>query len=353
MRLHLAATLIGAAVLVLAVPGIAAADPPGPTDYQSDISEIDPPVDGISAVMIGGDSFLQLTVDPGIEVLVIGYQGEPYVRFLPDGRVQENLRSPSRYLNFDRFGDASVPPEADADAPPEWIEVADDGSWAWHDHRTHWMNDARPIGSGPGDQILEAVVPIEVDGQPVSMTVVSYWQPAPSRIWPLAGGLAVLAATAALWRWRGSLFAAVATLGIVGFAALAIGLAQVLSLPSETEPSELLWVLPITVLVPAVVAAALARSAATRPLAAALVVLAGAELAVWGWLRRDGLGRAILPTDAPFDVDRAVTAAALVAGIIGVLVALRLAFRNTHGHVGGKGAEATDTSTGPDTATLS
>ncbi len=60
----------------------------------------------------------------------------------------------------------------------------------------------------------------------------------------------------------------------------------------------------------------------------ALVVLAGLQLVLWVFVRRDGLTKALLPTDAPFWLDRGVTAAAAVVGaagiIAGVLGMLRL-----------------------------
>jgi hypothetical protein len=50
----------------------------------------------------------------------------------------------------------------------------------------------------------------------------------------------------------------------------------------------------------------------------ALVVLSGLQLALWAFLRRDGLVKALLPTDAPFWLDRGVTAAAAVVGVAGI-----------------------------------
>ena len=48
----------------------------------------------------------------------------------------------------------------------------------------------------------------------------------------------------------------------------------------------------------------------------ALVLLAALELAVWVWLRRDGAFRAVIPTDAPFWLDRGVMAATAVVAVV-------------------------------------
>jgi hypothetical protein len=194
VRRRTVAALVALGTVVLWVSP-AAADPAGPTDYRTVIESIDPPVAGIDLRIVGGDSFLELTASGGVEVLVVGYQGEPYLRFGADGTVEENRRAPTTHLNQDRYGTVEPPPGASADAPPEWSLVTDGGRYAWHDHRIHWMNPQRPPGASPGDQILEAVVPIVVDGEPVEIAVSSTWLPGPSPV-PSAVGAAVGAALA-------------------------------------------------------------------------------------------------------------------------------------------------------------
>ena len=103
--------------------------------------------------------------------------------------------------------------------------------------------------------------------------------------------------------------------------ALLIGVWQHRSVPPETGPSMLLWALP------AAAGGSAAISLVTRhrdPLAASLLSAAAAvELAIWGWQRRSGLVRAILPTDAPAWLDRATSAAVLTAsaGILATALA--------------------------------
>jgi len=172
--------LIAGLGLSFAVAAPVFADSPGPTDYQSEVRSIEPETSAIEADIVGGDSFFELRVESGTEAMVIGYQGEDYLWFRPDGVVLENQNSPATYLNANRYGNDGVPPTARADADPSWKQVATGGYWAWHDHRAHWMQSARPFGLSAGDQILEAVIPIVVDGDTVEVTVISTWQPAPS-----------------------------------------------------------------------------------------------------------------------------------------------------------------------------
>ena len=55
--------------------------------------------------------------------------------------------------------------------------------------------------------------------------------------------------------------------------------------------------------------------------ARAAAVLVGVELLLWGWMRRDGLTAAIIPTDAPGWLDRFAVAFAIVGGL-GVTVTM-------------------------------
>ena len=104
-RRHTVAAVAGLLV-VLAPTGVVGADPPGPTDYETTVLGIEPATPAIQVTIIGGDSFVQLAVERGTEVLVPGYGGEPYIRFNSDGTVEENRQSPTWAQNRDRYGDA-------------------------------------------------------------------------------------------------------------------------------------------------------------------------------------------------------------------------------------------------------
>ena len=302
--------------VVALTPGTAAADAAGPSDFQSRVVSVEPATAALHLSVEGGDSFLMLRVDPGTRVDVPGYQGEPFLRFEADGSVLENRASLTYAASRSRYGSAASAVEPDT--TPDWHQVSSDGEYAWHDHRIHWMSPNDPPGKVPGDIVLRSQIKMTVNGAAeVVVTVESVWLPAPSP-WPawLGGalGLAVAAATYALRRvrWSRLLLADLATLAVV------VGWWQYRSLPPETGPRVVWFALPLVALV-----AAAARVAVRSGLsAAALMLLAGANLAAWGWDRRDVLMRPVLPTDAPWWLDRVASAAALTGGALLSAVAL-------------------------------
>lgn len=319
-------------MVLLAVPtGVVHADPAGPTDYRSEVVDVTPPVSGFSARVIGGDSFLEVTAPAGVEVLIPGYAGEPYLRIDTDGRVWENQRSPARWYNRERFG-GEIPASADPTAEPDWTQIGSGGRWAWHDHRIHRMEEFPPLNARRGDQVLDARVPVRVGDVDLVIAVVSRWMPAPSLLPMSAGVMLGLAAVFGAWRarrdLRSRLRATLMVLTPITLAALVLGVWQFASLPGSTDPLFTWWLLPLIALIACVSATFSVRGALLS--ASAAVAIAGSQLLVWGVGRREGLWRAILPTEAPWWLDRFVTAAtlpvavaALIVGGGGLLAALR------------------------------
>lgn len=309
---------ICAVLLVFGLPsGVASADPAGPTDYRSEVLSVDPPSANVSLAVLGGDSFLELTVEPGTEVVVVGYRGEEYLWFRPDGTVLENQNSPSTYLNAERYG-TEFPDFATPDAEPDWKELGTEGRWSWHDHRAHLMQPVPPFGTEPGDRILEAVVPLLVDGEEVDVTVISTWLPEPSSVPVWAGALVGAAAAALAFVLARRDQAWPIAVAVPALIAAGVGWWQYRSLPAETGPRLVWWLPPILAAVAALVAL-VPMVRRDRLIAGALGVLAGAQLVMWGYIKRDGLTAAIVPTDAPNWVDRATTMGALVGGALIVL----------------------------------
>ncbi|HJR26666.1 MAG TPA: hypothetical protein VJ804_14410 [Acidimicrobiales bacterium] len=318
-RLSLTARLVAVtAVLLVADASPAMADPAGPGDFRSEVTGIVPAVDGVEAEVQGGDAFLELRVDEGHSVVVEGYSGEPYLRFREDGTVERNRRSPATYVNDDREGQGDIPPDATADAEPSWEEVADGGTYAWHDHRIHWMQDASPSvprGSRVGGVYDPWQVPIEVDGTATNIRGTLTYEDSTSPLPWIAVGLVVAGALAWLGRGRATM-AAPAALTVISVAAVVVGRADFAASPGGGDA--LLWILPVVALVAAVVGLV----PATTRFALVGTLASVASLSGWALFRIDVLTEPVLPTPLPFALDRATTTVALGVAVAAAYLAL-------------------------------
>lgn len=158
------------------------------TNYRTQVDQPGDP--GLMWEVFGGDALLQLTNSTGEEVTVLGYEGEPYLRFSPGDGVYENVRSPAAYLNQDRFATTALPSDVDAQAAPQWRRVVDGDDYAWHDHRAHWMAPVRPaeVDADPSVAHLVLVwsIPVTIgdtDPRRVDVTGELRWEP-PVAWWP-------------------------------------------------------------------------------------------------------------------------------------------------------------------------
>ena len=196
---------------------------------------------------------------------------------------------------------------------PEWEQVASDGSYAWHDHRAHWMLRQPPANAERGQQVGSGDIPLQVDGTPVSVSVAVTWAEAPSRLPLIAGAVVAVFLTMIVLSSRRRL-AWILVAG--GAAAAGIGYWQYQSLPAVTGPSLMWWLVPAVAAVSGLLAVLFGRTLVSF----ALVLLGGIELAIWVLLRRDGLVRALLPTAAPYWLDRGVTTFAAVVAVFAIAV---------------------------------
>ena len=119
---------------------------------------------------------------PRPNVLVPGYENEPYLRFLVNGRVEMNANSPAKYLNEERYGGVTVPKTASAKATPKWELVSQGGTYTWHEHRVHWMSTNRPpkveaSGGNTLQKVFDWVVPMSVGGDRVKASGTLWWVP--------------------------------------------------------------------------------------------------------------------------------------------------------------------------------
>lgn len=206
MRRHWAA-LAATTALLIGVSASSALAHEGNPDYRSVIDRVTPKVPGVSFEVLSYDSYMQLLDQHGHEVVIYGYENEPYARVLKDGTVQVNERSPAYYLNDTRFPTTQVPPEANPKAPPKWKTVDDSGTFLWHDHRMHYGSTSTPpqvTDTSRKTKIFDYTIPLRIDGGKGAIDGTLYWVGSPSAsklpfvlaaiVIVLAGGALVLLA---------------------------------------------------------------------------------------------------------------------------------------------------------------
>jgi hypothetical protein len=176
-----------------------------PRGYVSNISAVEPNVLGVSVNVLGGDKRLRLSNYSGKTVVILGYQGEPYLRFAGSG-VFANELSPASYLNRTRKPGGLRPGVADATAAPRWHRVGVGASYEWYDHRIHWTKNRPPDGVRRHPDRIQRIftwrVPGRAGGKPFAITgLLGYAPPqesgSSSGDWLEAAGLGAAGALAA------------------------------------------------------------------------------------------------------------------------------------------------------------
>jgi hypothetical protein len=170
-------------VLVIAAAAVPTANADsGSPNYSSKLISVSPKVKGLAVLVVDGDDAIELRNATGLNIVVPGYENEPYLRFLVNGRVEVNVNSPAKYLNEERYGGVTVPKSASPKAKPRWELVADGGRYTWHEHRVHWMSTNRPpkVEASDGKQlekVFDWVVPMSVGGDRVKASGTLWWVP--------------------------------------------------------------------------------------------------------------------------------------------------------------------------------
>jgi len=183
---------LGCALVTAGVAAHAAAahdEPAGRHGYISTVVAIAPNVLGLQARVLGGDERLTLRNWSGKTVVVLGYHGEPFLRFTDHGVFRL--------------------------AGAEWRRVAGGTSYAWHDHRIHWDRKTPPpaVAAAPDrpHKLFGWRIPGRADGRRFVITGFLGYAPPPAvshgrSWWPttVSSALAVLLAVVLLRRRRGS-----------------------------------------------------------------------------------------------------------------------------------------------------
>jgi len=266
MTLVIALRRIGVSVLMAFALLLATAAPAsahtvsgqGATNYRSTLIGVAPSPPGLKVRVVNLGSDLEVTWTGATQLVILGYQGEPYLRIGPGG-VSRNRLSPATYLNATRSLGA-IPPFADYQAPPDWVQLSGGRTVIWHDHRIHWMGGPTPgpVAVAPGSfhHVVTWKVQMELGSKPIVVSGSLDWVPASSP-WPWVAVVVVLAAlgivAGASRRWAPALLALIAVIVVadvlhaVGTGVFAAGSAghKLLVTISGSYYSVVAWVLGV------------------------------------------------------------------------------------------------------------
>ncbi len=302
------------------------------SNYRNDQIRVAPAVPGLVVGYDDADSSVTLTWRGDGEVIVMGYEGEPFMRISSAG-VDRNVHSPATYLNQDRYARVSLPSIADATAAPQWERLSGSTTVRWHDHRTHWMDPtpSAEVRANPDRTTVvfpEWEIPLTVDGVDATISGRLSWVPPPAQTPWVAFAIAlvvVLGSIAFAARRRSE----VAVLGaaIVATAMFTVDSLGYLAAAPPGGSGRVLYIVWPVVLTGAVVAAVL-RTRFPGKGVISLAVVGAILAAVAGYDRLDAVNHSQVHSTLPAWFSRlsavvclAVGIAVLVAAVLRVLAA--------------------------------
>jgi hypothetical protein len=154
------------------------------TDFEARIAGLRPRAPGVRARVLGGDLKLELTVSGGHEVVVLGLEGEPFLRFGRAG-VAANAASPTAWSS-DVVGASDAVTSASG---PVWRRVSGGHTFAWHENRLRPQpsvtgGDARPR------RVARWSVALVVDGRRTRLEGWEWYASGPAA-WPWLAALVI------------------------------------------------------------------------------------------------------------------------------------------------------------------
>ncbi|GAA2361899.1 hypothetical protein GCM10010170_057670 [Dactylosporangium salmoneum] len=203
-------------VLLSATPAAAhGADAPVAVAYVVRVESVSVP--GVEVRAVEGGARLELVNRSGRDVVVLGLQGEEFLRVTSAG-VEENRVSPTWFASRVIGGSSAG---GDAKAAPQWHRIATVPRVRWHDERAREL----PARSWSVPLLVDSREPGVVRGSVVAA-------PVPETGWWWAGGILGAVVVGLSWRFRGVL-AVVAVVGGGLAAGWVVGSAVLASSPAE------------------------------------------------------------------------------------------------------------------------
>ncbi|MEY2476569.1 MAG: hypothetical protein QOG87_1884 [Actinomycetota bacterium] len=329
------------ALVLVAVTTIAGAAPAGAhtlsgvsaSNYRSEILAVTPANPDLSVRLLDLGRRVELANRSATDVVVLGYDSEPYLRVGPRGTF-ENRRSPTVYKNRTTADgtQADVPKTADADAAPQWHKVSGDRTVRWRDHRTRWEGADPPAVKAAPDEphVVQPSWTIRLQGEAqATVTGRIVYEPPPAVLpWiVLTVVLLVVTAGAGALRWWGPLLS--------GAVAVLVAVDVVQSFASGSVSGDSIPVLAVKVLLGGVfstvawIVGALSVGPLQRCKEGALVGagVAGLFIALFSGLSDLGtLASSQVPSTLPAAAARAGVSAALGIGL-GLVAAVFVVIR--------------------------
>ena len=297
-----------------------------PRDTVSIIKSVAPALpNGVDVDIVGSDTFVRVR-SVGHDVMITGYQNEPYMHITTTGDVFVNDGSQTTLINGNRYGDVDTSNFVESPTPV-WRKIGTNGTAMWHDHRVHWMSPKRPAPIDTLGTVVEWKVSFSVDGIATTMTGTLFLRDKASVLWWLAGFAALLCAVVLSVRRRREFFVATFLMSVVG---VVIGAIQYVGLPDGARITPL--ILMFSTGASAVAATSMfiqRRGLASQHISVSLNAGAGATLIVCAWLCADQVRAAYVPGVDQEWIVRMLIPILLGIGLVATIDGVMRIVRNT------------------------
>ncbi len=297
-----------------------------PRDTVSIIKSVAPALpNGVDVDIVGSDTFVRVR-SVGHDVMITGYQNEPYMHITTTGDVFVNDGSQTTLINGNRYGDVDTSNFVESPTPV-WRKIGTNGTAMWHDHRVHWMSPKRPAPIDTLGTVVEWKVPFSVDGVATTMTGTLFLREKASVLWWLAGFAALLCAVVLSVRRRREFFVATFLMSLVG---VVVGVIQYVGLPSGARITPLILMFSASASVVAAVSMFMqCRGTSSQHIAVSLNAGAGATLVVCAWLCADQVRAAYVPGIDQQWIVRMLIPVLLGVGFVATIDGVTRIMRNT------------------------
>ena len=313
-------------VLPFPVQHMGSGDSVQPRDTVSIIKSVAPALpNGVDVDIVGSDTFVRVR-SVGHDVMITGYQNEPYMHITTTGDVFVNDGSQTTLINGNRYGDVDTSNFVESPTPV-WRKIGTNGTAMWHDHRVHWMSPKRPAPIDTLGTVVEWKVPFSVDGVATTMTGTLFLREKASVLWWLAGFAALLCAVVLSVRRRREFFVATFLMSLVG---VVVGVIQYVGLPSGARITPLILMFSAGASVVAAVSMFMqCRGTSSQHIAVSLNAGAGATLVVCAWLCADQVRAAYVPGIDQQWIVRMLIPVLLGVGFVATIDGVTRIMRNT------------------------